>query len=137
MEILLCQCPVNIANPTTTRNIPTTILANTGTGSSSTNSTPDKVLDNAPVTNAQAQSNQKETVKQIQAQGLATQIVTLKSQFGSLQKPIPTCNAPQIGQGGSMIEYAKCNKTKTQILDIQNRIKELGYKEDNGIAVKL
>lgn len=98
----------------------------------------DGVLDNAPVTNAQAQANQQETAKQIQAQGLATQISSLKSQFASLQTSVPTCHYPSFGSDSSAFsDYNKCNGVRTQILDIQSRMKDLGYKEDNGLAVKI
>jgi gas vesicle protein len=102
----------------------------TQTGSATT--TPDKVLDSAPVTNTQAQ----ETSKQIQAQALATQIWTLKSEFASLQGARPYCKPSILGMG-SASEYEKCSKNYTRIIDIQNRIKDLGYKEDNGLAVKI
>ena len=95
--------------------------------------TPDKVLDSAPVNN---QTSQAETTKQIQAQALASQIWTLKSQFSTLQGLIPTCKMPMFGQG-SASEYQKCSTNYTQIIGIQRRIKDLGYREDNGLAVKL
>lgn len=94
--------------------------------------TPDKVLDSAPVTNAQAQA---ETAKQIQAQALASQIWTLKSPFPSLQTIMPTCKMPSFGESRS--EYEKCSTNYAEIIGIQRRIKDLGYREDNGLAVKL
>ena len=113
-------------------------LSNTGTGSSSTNtgtgtgstatsSTPDKVLDNAPITNAQAQSNQQETEKQIKAQALAGQIFSLKSSI--LKEPI----------GGGLFSYESNHNgsINLKILTIRQKLKELGYKEEEGIAVKL
>jgi hypothetical protein len=97
----------------------------------------DTVLDTAPITNAQSQANQLETTKQIQAQGLITQIFTLKTQYPSLQSPTVTCNFPIFGDSTAKANYSKCNQTKAQILDIQNQLNALGYKEDNGVAVKL
>ena len=112
------------------------VPASTGSSSTgtSTSSTPDKVLDNAPVTNAQLQATQQENSKQIQAQGLANQISSLKSQFATLQTASPYCNPPM---AGDYTQYNKCNNVKTQIIDLQNKMKDLGYKEDNGLAVKL
>ena len=98
--------------------------------------TPDKVLDTAPVTDSQSQANQQENLKQLQAQALASQIWTLKTQFSTLQGFIPNCTMPMFGQG-SWSEYEKCSRNKTQIIGIQRRIKDLGYREDNGLAVKL
>lgn len=95
--------------------------------------TPDKVLDSAPVNN---QTSQAETSKQIQAQALASQIWTLKSPFPSLQGLKPFCTPVILGMG-SASEYQKCSTNYTQIIDIQKRIKDLGYREDNGLAVKL
>ena len=94
--------------------------------------TPDKVLDTAPVNN---QTSQAETTKQIQAQALASQIWTLKSEFASLQSPVPTCSFSTFMSNNSVGE--KCSRNKTQIIGIQRRIKDLGYREDNGLAVKL
>lgn len=94
--------------------------------------TPDKVLDTAPVNN---QTSQAETTKQIQAQALASQIWTLKSEFSSLQSSIPTCKMPFFGESRSQFE--KCSANQTRIIGIQKRIKDLGYREDNGLAVKL
>lgn len=94
--------------------------------------TPDKVLDSAPVNN---QTSQAETTKQIQAQALATQIWTLKSEFASLQSSIPTCPMPFFNE--SRTQFEKCSANKTRILDIQKRMKDLGYREDNGLAVKI
>jgi hypothetical protein len=106
---------------------------NIGVATAGSSTTPDKVLDSAPVNN---QTSQAETTKQIQAQALATQIWTLKSEFASLQGLIPTCTMPMFGQG-SASEYEKCSTNKTQIIGIQRRIKDLGYREDNGLAVKI
>jgi hypothetical protein len=90
-------------------------------------------LPTAPVTNAQLQATQQDTSKQIQAQGLANQIAGLKSQYASLSSEVPVCifNMNNIG------EFQKCNVVRTQILDIQNTMNGLGYKEVNGSAVKL
>jgi hypothetical protein len=114
-------------------------LSNTGTV---TGATPDKVLDTAQIKTA---STQEETNKQIQAQGLATQITTLKSQFDTLQEtpthPYESCSfasKPTTGADkGEMENYKNCDRNQRMILEKRKQITLLGYKENNGIAVKL
>jgi hypothetical protein len=118
-------------------------LSNTGSGTGTgTGTTPDKVLDNAPINTP---STQEETNKQIQAQGLATQITTLKSQFDTLQitptHPYEGCSfesKPTTGADkGSMENYKNCDRNQRMISEKRKQITLLGYKENNGIAVKL
>jgi hypothetical protein len=101
----------------------------------------DKVLDSAPINTP---ASQEETAKQIQAQGLATQITILKSQFDTLIKTdsrYERCgfeSKPTIGNDkGSMENLRNCEKNLTMITDKRIQITKLGYKEVNGIAVKL
>jgi len=114
----------------TTAGVPATSSTSTSgssTSSSSTNaSTHDNVLDTAPVTNAQAQANQQDTAKQVQAQGLANQVISLmgtKKPTGGF--PIDT-QAMSFNMG-----------VDAKILEIKNKMKDLGYNYDNGIAVKI
>jgi hypothetical protein len=114
---------------TNTSNSTNSGSSNTGssnTGSGTTSTTPDKVLDTSPVTNAQAEANQQETAKQIQAQGLANQIVSLL--------------ATKKSTGGYPIDNSAISfnmVVDTKVLDIRNKMKDLGYKDDNGVAVKI
>lgn len=96
----------------------------TGTSTGSTSSAPDQVLDSAPVTNAQAQVQAQETSNQIQAQGLATQIAVKRSMKKS-------------GFNLTTIEKRTNSFISIDILRLSNQIKDLGYKEVNGVAVKL
>ena len=109
----------------TTAGVPATSSTSTS-GNSTTANTPDKVLDTAPVTNAQAQANQQDTAKQVQAQGLANQVISLigtKKPTGGF--PIDT-QAMSFNMG-----------VDAKILEIKNKMKDLGYNYDNGIAVKI
>lgn len=101
--------------------------------SSTSTTTTDKVLDSAPVTVAQAQANQQETSNQIQAQAMASQITSLKSQFPSLKEVGGACYFSL----NNIEQFTKCNVVKTQISDIETKMKNLGYKNDNGLAVKI
>jgi hypothetical protein len=96
----------------------------TGTLTGGTTPTPDKVLDSASITNAQAQANQQETSKQIQAQGLASQIAIKRSMKKSGFNLTPN-------------ERTTNSFITIDILRLSNQIKDLGYKEVNGVAVKL
>jgi hypothetical protein len=96
----------------------------TGTSTEGTTSTPDKVLDSAPITNAQAQANQQETSNQIQAQGLASQIALKRAMKKS-------------GFNLTTIERRTNTFLDIDIMGLENKIKDLGYKESNGVAVKL
>lgn len=95
----------------------------------------------APVTNQQSAINAEVLAKFNQAQALATQISTLKMQFKYLQ----TSNGegcdfdpPLIGQDKGKIEnWNTCMKTASQIRELRTQIKILGYKDINGLAVKL
>lgn len=94
----------------------------TETPTGGTTSTPDKVLDSAPVTNAQAQA--QETSNQIQAQGLASQIAVKRSMKKS-------------GFNLTTIEKRTNTFLDIDIMGLSGKIKDLGYKEVNGVAVKL
>jgi hypothetical protein len=96
----------------------------TGTSTEGTTSTPDKVLDSAPITNAQAQANQQEISNQIQAQGLASQIAVKRAMKKS-------------GFNLTTIEKRTNTFLDIDIMGLENKIKDLGYKESNGVAVKL
>jgi hypothetical protein len=116
--------------------------------SSTSASTPDKVLDNAPITKADAE-------KQIQAQGLANQIVSLKNEYDTLQdrpnRPMGcSFDTKKIGvqnfsaNNSSLGIYQAtqqviegCNSNFSQIQKIQKQLSDLGYKEDKGLAVKI
>jgi hypothetical protein len=95
----------------------------------------------APVTNQQSAINVEVLAKFNQAQGLATQISTLKMQFKYLQTSNGEgCNfdPPLIGQDKGKIEnWNTCMKTASQIRELRTQIKMLGYKDINGLAVKL
>jgi LPXTG-motif cell wall-anchored protein len=112
---------------TTTAGVPSTSnTSSTNTSTTNTNaSTPDKVLDNAPVTQAQLQTSQEEILKLAQAQSIASQIFTLRS---SLKHGFTT----DISQQNSFNF-----DIQTKITPLMNQIKILGYKEVNGLAVKL
>ncbi len=99
-------------------------LTGTLTGGSTSTLTPDQVLNSAPVTNAQVQANQQETSKQIQAQGLASQIAIKRSMKKSGFNLTPN-------------ERTTNSFITIDILRLSNQIKDLGYKEVNGVAVKL
>jgi len=113
----------------------------TQTGTSTTTNS-DKVLDTAPVNN---QLSQAEISKQIQAQGLANQIISLKNTYDTLQdKPYKTV----IGCGfktkplmspdkGEMENNKICSNNLRQIQQKQKQLTQLGYKEDKGLAVKI
>jgi hypothetical protein len=109
----------------TTAGVPATSSTSTS-GSSTSASTPDKVLDTAPVTNAQAQANQQDTAKQVQAQGLANQVISL------METKKPTGGFPIDTQAMSFNMGVDA-----KILEIKNKMKDLGYNYDNGIAVKI
>lgn len=94
------------------------------TGGAISTLTPDQVLNSAPVTNAQVQANQQETSKQIQAQGLASQIAIKRSMKKSGFNLTPN-------------ERTTNSFITIDILRLSNQIKDLGYKEVNGVAVKL
>lgn len=95
----------------------------------------------APVTNQQSAINVEVLAKFNQAQALATQISTLKMQFKYLQTSNGEgCNfdPPLIGQDKGKIEnWNTCMKTASQIRELRTQIKILGYKDINGLAVKL
>jgi hypothetical protein len=95
----------------------------------------------APVTNQQSAINAEVLAKFNQAQALATQISTLKMQFKYLQTSNGEgCNfdPPLIGQDkGSIENWNTCMKTASQIRELRTQIKMLGYKDINGLAVKL
>jgi hypothetical protein len=95
----------------------------------------------APVTNQQSAINTENLAKFNQAQALATQIATLKMQFKYLQTSNGEgCNfdPPLIGQDKGKIEnWNTCMKTASQIRELRTQIKMLGYKDINGLAVKL
>jgi hypothetical protein len=104
-------------------------------GTTGSLSTPDKVLDSAPVTNAQAQANQQELIKLTQASSLINQIISLRN----TKKSMPTFNF------GNMNTYSKDSASvlafntgvDNQIANLNEQIKLLGYKENNGLAVKI
>lgn len=97
--------------------------------------TPDKVLDTAPVTNAQAQANQQELVNLTQATSLINQILTLRK----TKKTMPVFNF------GNMSDFASLNSSVTlfnigvenQIANLKAQMKLLGYDEKDGLAVKI
>ena len=109
-------------------------VATAGSTTGST-TTPDKVLDTAPVTNAQAQANQQELVNLTQATSLINQILTLRK----TKKTMPVFNF------GNMSDFASLNASvslfntgvENQIANLKAQMKLLGYDEKDGLAVKL
>ena len=112
-----------------------------GTGTAGTSATPaptDTILNtapivnpNAPITNAQSAQNMEELAKFTQAQGLATQIVNLRSGI-----------KPAIFQFGADMEtythnMAQNGQIQGEISNIVTQMSTLGYKEVNGVATKL
>jgi hypothetical protein len=85
---------------------------------------------NAPITNAQSAQNMEALAKFTQAQGLATQIVNLRSG-----------KKPAIFNGQNMSTYQKelfiNAQIYEQISNIVAQMNTLGYKEVNGVATKL
>lgn len=118
----------------------TTGTGTTGTGTAGTSVTPaptDTILNtapivnpNAPITNAQSAQNMEALAKFTQAQGLATQIVNLRSG-----------KKPAIFNGQNMSTYQKelfiNAQIYEQISNIVAQMNTLGYKEVNGVATKL
>ena len=111
---------------------------NIGVATAGSSTTPDKVLGSAPISTP---STQEETNKQIQAQGLANQIAILKSEWNTLQEKYERCSfdsKPNTGANkGSTENYKNCSNTQTMMLEKRKQITLLGYKEDNGLAVKI
>lgn len=109
-------------------------IATTGTTTGSV-STPDKVLDSAPVTNAQAQANQKELINLTQASSLINQIISLRK----TKKSIPPFNFGNMNTWASDSASISAFNTEVdnQIANLNEQIKLLGYKENNGLAVKI
>ena len=112
-----------------------------GAGTTGTNTTPvptDTILNtapivnpDAPITNAQSAQNMEALAKFTQAQGLATQIVNLRSGI-----------KPAIFQfGGDMQTYmrnmAQNGQIQGEISNIATQMGALGYKEVNGVATKM
>jgi len=91
--------------------------------------TPDKVLDSASL-------NQQETAKQIQAQAIVTRLNVFYDKFPSLNKVILTCDTPNNGNI-SFTDYDNCLKAEGQVANLRKTLSGYGYKDDNGIAVKL
>lgn len=110
----------------------TKIASEVATGSTLT---PDKVLDSAPVTNAQAQANQKELVNLTQASSLINQIISLRK----TKKSIPPFNFGNMNTWASDSASISAFNTEVdnQIANLNEQIKLLGYKENNGLAVKI
>ena len=113
--------------------------AGTGTAGTSTTPTPtDTILNtapivnpNAPITNAQSAQNMEALAKFTQAQGLATQIVNLRSG----KKPaIFSFGGNLQTYHSEMIQNAQID---AQISNIVAQMNTLGYKEANGVATKL
>lgn len=118
----------------------TTSTGTSGTGTAGTSTTPaptDTILNtapivnpNAPITNAQSAQNMEALAKFTQAQGLATQIVNLRSG-----------KKPAIFNGQNMSTYQKelfiNAQIYEQISNIVAQMNTLGYKEANGVATKL
>jgi hypothetical protein len=112
-----------------------------GTGTAGTSPTPaptDTILNtapivnpNAPITNAQSAQNMEELAKFTQAQGLATQIVNLRS----VKKPAKF----SFGQNSQtyLSEMVQNTQIDAQISSIVSQMNTLGYKEANGVATKL
>ena len=128
----------NQTSGTSTTGTPTNSAPNTN-GQSATSSTPahnDSVLNSAPiinsnatVTNAQLAQATEDLAKYTQAQSLANQIVTLRTTY----KPLP-----------SMFDWGNYNQVNLQngqitgeINAILAKMKNLVYKEVNGVATKL
>lgn len=110
----------------------------TSTGSSTTtSSTPDKVLDNAPVTNTQtqAQANQQELINLTQATSLINQILTLRKTKKNM--PIFSFGNMSTYNSDSASVLAFNVGVDNQIANLNAQLKLLGYKEDNGLAVKI
>jgi|688.fasta_scaffold24628_13 hypothetical protein len=106
----------------------------TQTGSATT---PDKVLDSAPVTNtqAQAQANQQELINLTQATSLINQILTLRK----TKKTIPPFNFGNMNTWASESNSISVfnQGVENQIANLKEQMKLLGYKEENGLAVKI
>lgn len=92
--------------------------------------TPDKVLDTAPVTNAQAQANQQELLNLTQATSLINQILTLRK-----TKRNPVFNFQNMSVWTS--DQAYNVGVDNQIANLKAQIKLLGYDEKDGLAVKI
>ena len=106
----------------------------TQTGSATT---PDKVLDTAPVTNAQtqAQANQQELINLTQATSLINQILTLRKTKKNM--PIFSFGNMSTYNSDSASVLAFNVGVDNQIANLNAQLKLLGYKEDNGLAVKI
>jgi hypothetical protein len=102
---------------------------------STTASTPDKVLDSAPVTNAQLQANQQELTRLTQANSISNQIQILRQ----TKKTIPPINYNTFSTWASdSASISTFNQgVENQITNLKEQMKLLGYKEDNGLAVKI
>jgi len=109
-------------------------IATTGTTTGSV-STPDKVLDSAPITVAQAQANQQELLNLTQATSLINQILTLRK----TKKNIPPFNFGNMNSWASEQSSVLAFNVgvDNQIANLNAQLKLLGYKEDNGLAVKI
>jgi LPXTG-motif cell wall-anchored protein len=112
-----------------------------GTGLTTTGSTSSPVtnasigLPNAPVTNAQLQANQQELVNLTQATSLINQIVSLRK----TKKSIPPFRFGNVSTWASEQSSVLAFNTgvDNQIANLNAQLKLLGYREDNGLAVKI
>lgn len=105
-------------------------------GTSTTGSTSSPVtnasigLPNAPVTNAQLQANQQELINLTQATSLINQIVSLRK---TKKTPIFSLNNMSSFASDQAFNVGVDN----QIANINAQLKLLGYREENGLAVKI
>lgn len=106
-----------------------------GTLTSGNTTTPDKVLASAPVTNAQAQANQQELVNLTQASSLINQIISLRKTKKSIP-PFKFGNMNTWASDSASISAFNI-EVDNQIANLNEQIKLLGYKENNGLAVKI
>ena len=87
-------------------------------------------LPNAPVTNAQLQANQQELINLTQATSLINQIVSLRK---TKKTPIFSLNNMSSFASDQAFNVGVDN----QISNINAQLKLLGYREENGLAVKI
>jgi hypothetical protein len=103
----------------------------TTTGSTSSPVTNASIgLPNAPVTNAQLQANQQELINLTQATSLINQIVSLRK---TKKTPIFSLNNMSSFASDQAFNVGVDN----QIANINAQLKLLGYREENGLAVKI
>jgi hypothetical protein len=114
----------------------TTPTGSTTSGSSSVPVTNSSIgLPTAPVTNAQAQANQQELLNLTQATSLINQIVSLRKTKKTM--PIFSFGNMSTNNSDTASVLAFNVGVDNQIANLNAQLKLLGYKEDNGLAVKI